>query len=144
MIERRCLACASVIATVAGCAGAPANPDAVMVRPEPGRALVVGWGNTVAENTRAALTPTQGTRVSALYVSRANEKKIPFGENIARLAPGEYDLTVACVLYVGYRDFRDDKVIRASLGSERVYRLRSEPEGRRCQPYLEEATDGGK
>lgn len=144
MNERRCLAFASVIAIVAACAGAPANPDAVMVQPEPGRALVVGWGNTAAENARAALTPGQGTRVSSLYVSQANEKKIPFGENIARLSPGEYDLTIACVLYIGNRDFRDDKVIHASLGSDRVYWLRSEPEGRRCQPYLEAAKDGAK
>jgi len=127
-------------AALAGCATAPANPEAIIATAEPDRALVVGWGNTAEENLRAALTPAQGTRVRALYVSRANDKKIPFGDNIARLSPGEYDLTVSCILYIGYQDFPDDKVIHASLGGNRVYRLRAEPAGRRCEPSLEDVT----
>ena len=140
MLKHCCLFYACLCAALAGCAAAPANPDAITIIPEPGRALVVGWGRTAGENARAALTPVRGTRVSSLYVSKANEQKIS-SENITRLAPGEYDLTVSCGLYIDYRLFPSDTVIHAQLGASRVYRLRAEPQGRRCQPYLEDVTD---
>ena len=136
---RRRLFYACLCTALAGCAAAPANPDAVAITPEAGRILVVGWGHTAGENARAALTPAQGTRVSSLYVSGANEQKIS-GENVARLAPGEYDLTVSCGLYIDYRLFSSDTVIHAELSGNRVYRLRAQPQGRKCHPYLEDVT----
>ena len=129
---------------LAGCAAPPANPEAQSVAPEPEHALVIGWGNTALEKARAALITTQGARVSSLFVARVNEQKGKFGENIARLAPGDYALTIACELYVDYRIFPQDTVIKTSLRAGRVYRLRAEPEGRRCQPALEDVTDKEK
>ncbi|MCE9641771.1 MAG: hypothetical protein K8S22_16765 [Betaproteobacteria bacterium] len=123
-----------------GCATAPANPDALVISPEPDRAIVIGWGNTAAEKARAALTTTPGARVSSLFVARANEQKFGFGTNIARLAPGDYALTVFCELYIDYRIFPQDTALKAALSANRVYRLRAEPEGRRCQPTLEDVT----
>ena len=134
----RCLFYACLCAALASCTAAPANPDAVAIIPEPGRALVVGWGHSAGENARAALTPVKGVRVSSLYVAKANEQKISFGENIARLSPGEYDLTITCGLYIDYRFFPVDTVIHAQLSANRVYRLRAEPQGRRCYPSLED------
>jgi hypothetical protein len=104
--------------------------------------VVVGWGNSAGEQARAALTPSPGTRVSSLYVAKANEQKIGFGENIARLPAGEFDLTINCGLYVDFRYFPHDTVVHATLQAGRVYRLRAEPQGRRCEPYLEDATSG--
>ena len=105
-----------------------------------GCAIVIGWGNTTAEKARAALTTTPGARVSSLFVARANEQKFGFGTNIARLAPGDYALTVFCELYIDYRIFPQDTALKAALRANRVYRLRAEPEGRRCQPTLEDVT----
>jgi hypothetical protein len=126
--------------TFARWAAAPGGPDALSVAPEPGRAVVIGWGNTAGEKARAALTYAPGTRVTSLVVSKANATKSGFGENIARLLPGEYDLTISCELYLGYRNFADDAVVHATLRADRVYRLRAAPEGRRCQPFLEDIT----
>ena len=129
---------------LAGCAAAPANPDALFAAPEPGRAVVIGWGNSTVEKARAALTPGKGARVSSLFVSKANEQKAGFGENITRLMPGEYRLTITCDLYVDTRNFPHDTVVQAALRADRVYRLRASPEGRKCQPYLEDVTDREK
>lgn len=141
--HRRALGMAACFA-LAGCAAAPANPDAPLVAAEPGRALVVGWGNTAGENVRAALTPADGTRVSSLFVTKANAQKISFGENIARLAPGQYELTIACGLYISLSLYTTESVVPATLNANRVYRLRAEPAGRRCQPFLEEVTAEGR
>lgn len=136
--------CALACLVFTGCATAPANPDALVVAAEPDRAIVIGWGNTAAEKARAALTTTQGARVSSLFVARANEQKFGFGMNIARLAPGDYALTVFCELYVGYRIFPQDTEMRAALRANRVYLLRADPEGRRCQPTLVDVTEQKK
>jgi hypothetical protein len=136
--------CAWACAVLAGCATAPAKPDALVASPEPDRAVVIGWGNTTAEKARAALTTTQGARVSSLFVAKANEQKFGFGTNIARLAPGDYALTISCELYIDYRIFPQDTELKAALRANRVYRLRAEPEGRRCQPTLEDVTDQEK
>lgn len=129
---------------LAGCAAPPAIPEALSIAPEPGHAVVIGWGNTALEKARAALITTQGARVSSLFVAKVNEQKSKFGENITRLVSGDYALTIACELYVDYRIFPQDKVIQASLRAGRVYRLRAEPEGRRCQPEIEDVTDREK
>jgi hypothetical protein len=134
---------AGVCVTLAGCAPAPIQPDAITAAPDPGRAVIIGWGNTAAENAREALTPGQGSRVTRLFVSRVNEQKISFGENIARVPPGEYDLTVSCGIYVTYRFFTYEEVMHAALNANRVYRLRSNLEGRRCEPFLEDVTGKG-
>ena len=139
---RNLLACATLCAILAGCATAPAAPEPTVVAPEPGRAVVIGWGNSAGEQARAALTPSPGTRVSSLYVAKANEQKSGLGENIARLPAGEFDLTITCGLYVDYRYFPHDSVVHATLQAGRVYRLRAVPQGRRCQPFLEDVTGG--
>jgi hypothetical protein len=136
---RYCLLLGACVA-FAGCAAAPVNPEAHFVAPEPGRAVVIGWGNSAVEKAQAALTPGKGTRVSSLVVSKANEQKAGFGENIARLAPGEYKLTITCDLYVDTRHFPHDTTVHATLRADRVYRLRATPEGRRCQPSIEDVT----
>ena len=138
---RQMFFCAAACAALAGCAAAPTGSDASLVAPEPGRAVVIGWGHSAGEQARASLEPAKGTRVSSLYVAKANEQKAGFGENSARLAPGEFDLTITCGLYVDFRYFPHDTVIHATLGAGRVYRLRAEPQGRKCQPFLEEVTD---
>ncbi len=69
--------------------------------------------------------------------------RIPFGENIVRLPPGEYDLAVSCGIYVYYRFFTDDKFIHATLDANRVYRLRPDLDGRRCEASLEDVTGKG-
>ncbi len=129
--------CLGACIVVAGSAATAANPDAITAAPEAGRAVIIGWGGTTGENARAALTPAQGTRVSMLVVTRANEQKLSFGENVARLAPGEYDLTISCGLYIDYRYFPHDTVVHAALSAGSVYRLRAAPAGRKCQPTLE-------
>ena len=136
--------CAACMA-LAGCVAPPAPKvqDAVTAAPEPGRALVIGWGNTAGENARAALTPEQGSRVSRLFVSTIDGQRVSFGENIARIPPGEHALGISCGIYVDYRLFADDKLIRATVNANRVYRLRSDLEGRRCEPYLEDVTGKG-
>jgi hypothetical protein len=130
-------------AALAGCANPPTNPEAIRLTPEPGHAVIVGWGNTAAENAREALSAQQGSRVSRLYVSFVNKKKTSFGENIVRLPPGDYDLTVSCGIYIYYRFFTDEKTVFATLSANRIYRLRPDPEGRRCEPFLEDVTDKG-
>ena len=131
---------------LAGCATPPAAPDIVVATPEPGRAIVLGWGSTTGEQMRAALTPTPyGPRVTSLYVTQANEQKSGRGDNnTVRLPPGEYALTVSCGLYLDYRYFTDEPVIHVSLRAERVYRLRPNPQGRRCEPTLEDVTGRDK
>jgi len=86
------LACAAA----AGCALAPAGSAPAATTPEPGYALIVGWGRTAGENAASALTGAQGARVAALFVASANAQKVSFGQNVARLAPGNYELTVSC------------------------------------------------
>ena len=138
---RRLLSCAGACIAVAGCAATSVNPDATTVAAEPGRAIIIGWGGTADERLRAALTPVQGTRVSLLVVAKANTEKIPFGEkNVVRLPPGEYDLTIACGIYIGKRYFSDDKVVHATLRAGRVYRLLADPQGRRCEATLDDVT----
>jgi hypothetical protein len=140
---RRWLMRAGACAVLGGCAPVPINPEAITAAPDPGRAVVIGWGNTAAENARAALTPESGSRVTNLYVVQANAQKISLGENIARVPPGEYDLTIFCGIYVYYKYFAHQKVIHATLDANRVYRLRSDLDGRRCEPYLEDVTGKG-
>lgn len=106
--------------------------------PEADRALVVGWGNTAGEAARLVFKSPQGTLVSNLHVAKVNEQKISYGQNIARVTPGEYDLTIACGIYIDQRFFASDSVIHANLVAGRVYRLRAQPEARKCYPYLEE------
>jgi hypothetical protein len=139
----RWLTCAGAGVALAGCSNAPPNPEAIRLTPEPGVAVIVGWGNTAAENAREALTTQQGSRVSRLFVSFVNKKKTSFGENIVRLPPGDYDLTVSCGIYIYYRFFTDEKTVFATLSANRIYRLRPDSEGRRCEPFLEDVTDKG-
>src|SRR5437762_470407 len=123
---------------LAGCGTAPATPE--RVPPEPGRAVVVGWGNTAGEAARLIFKSIQGTVISTLHVSKVNGQAISYGQNVARVAPGEYDLTIACGIYVGDRYFPSDSLIRADLSGNHVYRLRAQPQARKCYPYLEDTT----
>lgn len=131
---------AAACAALAGCAPAPVTPDAITVAPEPGRAVVIGWGNTPAENARAALVARSGTRVTHLFVAYSDGRKMSFGENIARLPPGEHSLILSCGIYVDQRFFTYDSEMRATLAANHVYRLRANPTGRRCEPSLEDVT----
>jgi hypothetical protein len=126
--------------TLSACAPAPISPDAITAAPEPGRAIIIGWGNTAAENARASLSAEWTTRVTRLFVAFADGRKMSFGENIARLEPGDRDLIISCGIYVNHRFFTYDSALRATLAANRVYRLRANPEGRRCEGYLEDVT----
>ena len=130
----------AVCVTLSACAPAPINPDAITAAPEPGRAIIIGWGNTAAENARASLSAEWTTRVTRLFVAFADGKKMSFGENIARLEPGDRELIISCGIYVNHRLFTYDSALRATLAANRVYRLRANPEGRRCEGYLEDVT----
>ena len=130
----------AVCVTLSACAPAPINPDAITAAPEPGRAIIIGWGNTAAENARASLSAEWTTRVTRLFVAIADGKKMSFGENIARLEPGDRELIISCGIYVNHRFFTYDSALRATLAANRVYRLRANPEGRRCEGYLEDVT----
>jgi len=130
----------AVCVTLSACAPAPINPDAITAAPEPGRAIIIGWGNTAAENARASLSAEWTTRVTRLFVAFADGRKISFGENIARLEPGDRDLIISCGIYVNHRFFTYDSALRATLAANRVYRLRANPDGRRCEGYLEDVT----
>jgi len=130
----------AVCVTLSACAPAPINPDAITAAPEPGRAIIIGWGNTAAENARASLSAEWTTRVTRLFVAFVDGRKISFGENIARLEPGDRDLIISCGIYVNHRFFTYDSALRATLAANRVYRLRANPEGRRCEGYLEDVT----
>ena len=131
---------AAACVALTGCTPAPINPDAITAAPEPGRAVIIGWGNTPAENARAATTAEWSTRVTRLFVAFSDGQKMAFGENIARLPPGEHDLIISCGIYVNHRFFTYDSALRATLAANRVYRLRANPEGRRCEGYLEDVT----
>jgi len=130
----------AVCVTLSACAPAPINPDAITAAPEPGRAIIIGWGNTAAENARASLSAEWTTRVTRLFIAFADGRKMSFGENIARLEPGDRDLIISCGIYVNHRFFTYDSALRATLAANRVYRLRANPEGRRCEGYLEDVT----
>lgn len=126
---------------LAGCATTAGSPDALpSAAPESGRALIIGWGNTPAENARAAIKAEAGTRVTQLFVASVDGRKIAFAENIARVPPGEHALIISCGIYVGYRFFSYDSPMRAKVDANRVYRLRAHSEGRRCEPSLEDVT----
>jgi len=141
MLSRfRSLVLGAVCVTLSACAPAPINPDAITAAPEPGRAIIIGWGNTAAENARASLSAEWTTRVTRLFVAFADGRKISFGENIARLEPGDRDLIISCGIYVNHRFFTYDSALRATLAANRVYRLRANPDGRRCEGYLEDVT----
>jgi len=141
MLSRfRSLVLGAVCVTLNACAPAPINPDAITAAPEPGRAIIIGWGNTAAENARASLSAAWTTRVTRLFVAFADGRKMSFGENIARLEPGDRDLIISCGIYVNHRFFTYDSALRATLAANRVYRLRANPEGRRCEGYLEDVT----
>ncbi|HYK13625.1 MAG TPA: hypothetical protein VEW70_06560 [Burkholderiales bacterium] len=141
MLSRfRSLVLGAVCVTLSACAPAPINPDAITAAPEPGRAIIIGWGNTAAENARASLSAEWTTRVTRLFVAFADGRKMSFGENIARLEPGDRDLIISCGIYVNHRFFTYDSALRATLAANRVYRLRANPEGRRCEGYLEDVT----
>ena len=130
----------AVCVTLSACAPAPINPDAITAAPEPGRAIIIGWGNTAAENARASLSAEWTTRVTRLFIAFADGRKMSFGENIARLEPGDRDLIISCGIYVNHRFFTYDSALRATLAANRVYRLRANPDGRRCEGYLEDVT----
>jgi hypothetical protein len=136
----RSLVLGAVCVTLSACAPAPINPDAITAAPEPGRAIIIGWGNTAAENARASLSAEWTTRVTRLFVAFADGRKMSFGENIARLEPGDRDLIISCGIYVNHRFFTYDSALRATLAANRVYRLRANPDGRRCEGYLEDVT----
>jgi hypothetical protein len=138
MLVRRFALRTCLFAGLAGCAVAPAPPPPVAA--EAGRAVVVGWGNTAGEAARLIVQSMRGTVVSNLHVSKVNELKIPFGDDVARVIPGEYDLTIKCGIYVNERFFESDSVIRANLSGGHVYRLRAQPQARKCYPYLEDVT----
>ena len=141
MLSRfRSLVLGAVCVTFSACAPAPINPDAITAAPEPGRAIIIGWGNTAAENARASLSAEWTTRVTRLFVAFADGRKMSFGENIARLEPGDRDLIISCGIYVNHRFFTYDSALRATLAANRVYRLRANPDGRRCEGYLEDVT----
>jgi hypothetical protein len=141
MLSRfRSLVLGAVCVTLSACAPAPINPDAITAAPEPGRAIIIGWGNTAAENARASLSAEWTTRVTRLFVAFADGRKMSFGENIARLEPGDRDLIISCGIYVNHRFFTYDSALRATLAANRVYRLRANPDGRRCEGYLEDVT----
>ncbi len=141
MLSRfRSLVLGAVCVTLSACAPAPINPDAITAAPEPGRAIIIGWGNTAAENARASLSAEWTTRVTRLFIAFADGRKMSFGENIARLEPGDRDLIISCGIYVNHRFFTYDSALRATLAANRVYRLRANPEGRRCEGYLEDVT----
>jgi len=141
MLSRlRSLVLGAVCVTLSACAPAPINPDAITAAPEPGRAIIIGWGNTAAENARASLSAEWTTRVTRLFVAFADGRKVSFGENVARLEPGDRDLIISCGIYVNHRFFTYDSALRATLAANRVYRLRANPEGRRCEGYLEDVT----
>ncbi len=141
MLSRfRSLVLGAVCVTLSACAPAPINPDAITAAPEPGRAVIIGWGNTAAENARASLSAEWTTRVTRLFVAFADGRKMSFGENIARLEPGDRDLIISCGIYVNHRFFTYDSALRATLAANRVYRLRANPDGRRCEGYLEDVT----
>lgn len=124
----------------AGCAAYnPTNPAPAAETPTAGAATIVGWGNTAAENARAAMNAEFGTRVTRLYVSFVNGRKTGFGENTVRVQPGA-DVIVMCGIYVDYRFFTYDERLEAKLEPNRVYELRANAEGRRCRPYLEDVT----
>ena len=78
--------------------------------------------------------------MTRLFVAFADGKKMSFGENIARLEPGDRELIISCGIYVNHRFFTYDSALRATLAANRVYRLRANPEGRRCEGYLEDVT----
>ena len=141
MLSRfRSLVLGAVCVTLSACAPAPINPDAITAAPEPGRAIIIGWGNTAAENARASLSAEWTTRVTRLFVAFADGRKMSFGENIARLEPGDRELIISCGIYVNHRFFTYDSALRATLAANRVYRLRANPDGRRCEGYLEDVT----
>jgi hypothetical protein len=140
---RHLLAFTGTCIALAGCAPVPINPDAITAAPDPGRAVIIGWGNTIEENARAALTSAPGTRVTRLFVSFVNLRKIGIGENIVRVEPGEYDFTLSCGIYIYSRFYTYEAAMHATVSANRVYRLRAAPEGMRCEPYLEDVTDKG-
>ena len=72
------------------------------------------------------------------YVVKANEQKSGFGENVARVPAGAYQLTIDCGLYIDTRFFEYETVVQATLSAGRVYHLRAAPEGRRCEPSIED------
>lgn len=138
---RACLPILALAAALAGCANPPTtNPTPVAVTPVAGSATIVGWGNTIAENARAAGSAEWTTRVTRLYVSFVNGNKTGFGENIARVPAGEPDVIVNCGIYVNHRFFTYDERLTVKLEKDRVYELRANPEGRRCQPYIQDIT----
>ncbi|MEO7727603.1 MAG: hypothetical protein ABIS45_10155 [Burkholderiales bacterium] len=136
----RCSALVALVAALAGCAPDAVKPDTIAAAPDPGRAVIIGWGNSPLEDARAALLPQQGTRVTRLFVASTNGRKTSFGENVVRVAPGDTELIIACGIYVGYRFFSYDGALRATLDANRVYRLRANPAGRRCEPALDDVT----
>src|SRR3954463_3662134 len=95
----------SVCIWLGGCAAKQISNEAVAVNAEPGRALIVGFGSTAVENARAALEPSDGTRVSSLFVAKANQQKIAFGQNVALQPPGTYGQTFVWGLSVDYQFF---------------------------------------
>lgn len=128
-------------AALAGCANAPTtNPPPRAVAPSTGVATIVGWGNTIGENASAAMSAEWTTRVTRLYVSFVNGNRTGIGENTARAPAGEPDVIVNCGIYVNHRFFTYDERIAVKLQAGRVYELRANVEGRRCQPYLEDIT----
>lgn len=139
-VRSRNLLAAAVCALLCACAPAGVKQDGVTAAPEPGVAIVIGWGHSTAENARAAAVAEKGTRVTRLYVAHYEGRKISFGENVARVPPGERDLVLTCGIYIDYRFFTYDSPVRVKLEANHVYRLRANPEGRRCNAELEDVT----
>ncbi len=125
---------------LAGCANPPTtNPAPRAVAPAAGVATIAGWGNTVGENASAAMSAEWTTRVTRLYVSFVNGNKTGIGENTTRVPVGA-DVIVNCGIYVNHRFFTYDERLEVKLEADRVYELRANAEGRRCQPYLLDIT----
>jgi hypothetical protein len=138
-MTRHSITAVTMAAALGGCAAAQVN--LADVKKDPEKAIVVGWGNTGGEILQNTIALPLGVRVGNLYVFKVNEDKVSFGDNSVRLAPGAYDLTISCGIYIGGNYSSSFEPIRANLQAGRIYQLRPRPYGRNCGAYIDDVTE---
>lgn len=117
-----------------------APPSQEPVAPVSDGALVIGWGATVGEGLKAAISYKRGAWVSALYIQRDNGKKIPAKGNIVQLAPGNHHLDIFCGLHIGGMSWPGSALLDVDVKSAHVYELHAHNESTTCVPTILDIT----
>lgn len=108
--------------------------------PDPGAALLVGWGGTLKEVLSSAIAVPLGARITSLHVNRANGQRVSTKHNVTRLLAGDYQLEISCSVRIEGMESQTYPTIKAVVSSGHVYAFSARAGFDSCSPLLEDVT----